>query len=120
MDSLMAGQEKAWDVCRPGSGESSLFSLATSLASVRSKSSLLSIVSVTDESELPLDVAWVSLGSDEEIEATSEPQMLVELVSESESSVSKWVAPGLKNLEGTTRRYKASEVPFFAMWNQLE
>jgi hypothetical protein len=65
----MAGQEKAWSKSRAGLGESSLFSLATSLASARLKSLLLSILSVTDESELPLDVTWVSLGSNEAIEA---------------------------------------------------
>jgi hypothetical protein len=34
------------------------------------------MISVTDESELPLDVTWVSLGSDEAIEAIqdSEPR----------------------------------------------
>jgi hypothetical protein len=37
MDSLRAGQEKAWNKGRAGLGESSLFSLATSLASTRLK-----------------------------------------------------------------------------------
>lgn len=58
-----------------------------SLASARLECSLLSMVSVTDESELPLAVTWVSPGPDEAIEVTSRPQMLVELASESESSV---------------------------------
>jgi hypothetical protein len=67
-----------------------------SLASARLECSLLSMVSVTDESELPLAVTWVSPGSDEAIEVTSRPQMLVELASESESSVSEWVAQDSK------------------------
>ena len=50
------------------------------------------MVSATGASELPLDVTWICSGSDEAIEAASRLQMLVGLASESESSVSKWVA----------------------------
>jgi hypothetical protein len=92
MDSLMAGQEKAWEEFGVGSSDTSLFSVAMSLASARLESSSLSMVSVTGASKLPLDATWVSSGSDEAIEATSRPQMLAELASESEWSVSKWIS----------------------------
>ena len=62
------------------------------------------MVSATGASELPLDVTWVSSGSDEAIEAASGSQMLVELASESESSVSKWIALGpVGRTEGSLR-----------------